>query len=171
LPVISKDFNNGKIKDTKEYCFNFNDKITKDYENEITISQNLVESNLNLIKSLNSYKESISELSKNALQTLNNTSTLSSKWMKFFPLFSLTFKLRPNVTTTELFQLNKMREIFDQSFKFLADLDRMNKDPLIRNANFSEKMISYKENLLKIDSFFASIGEISDAFGQLVKNL
>jgi len=122
-----------------------------------------------LISTLNGQKAQYTDLSKTALNTLNNTNTITNQWLKFYPNFSLIYKQRPNITNTEFFELNKMREIFDQSFKFLAGLDRTCKNPLAENDALIDKIISYNDNLKKIDSYFSSIGEITVSYEKLVK--
>ncbi len=122
-----------------------------------------------MISTLNGQKAQYTDLSKTALNTLNNTNTITNQWLKFYPNFSLIYKQRPNITNTEFFELNKMREIFDQSFKFLAGLDRTCKNPLAENDALIDKIISYNDNLKKIDSYFSSIGEITVSYEKLVK--
>lgn len=168
MPKIAADFNKGKVKDIKDYCFNFNVKITKGYEAESSTSNNLLNTNIDTIKNLNDYKNNLENISINTKNTLNITSIASSNWMEFYPAFSLKYKLRPNITNSELKELRKMRETFDKSFKFLAEMDIIVKNPMNQNTKFSEKINYYEENLKSIEFYFNSINDITKTYGKMV---
>ncbi len=62
-----------------------------------------------------------------------------------------------------------MREAFDKSFKYMAELDRTSKDPNNQNSTFSEKINSYAESMKTVYFYFTSINDISQEFAKLVR--
>ena len=162
------DYNNGKIKDSNESCENYIDKIINNYSIKLKqlelVRNNISKNSENLAK----IKIENKKLSRKVLDSLNNTSSFTNKWIEFYPEFEQNYKLRPNITFIELNHLNRLRKIFDQSFVFLKDIDKLLKNELFMNKNFTELFKEIDDNLKKIDFYFENLKEDSLKFLSIV---
>ncbi len=87
---------------------------------------------------------------------------LNSKknWINFFPKFSLIFKNRKKLTFSENGLINKMKNVFNEGFKFAIKLDILAKE-----KNFLKENL---KNLNAIEIFFNEISDIGNSFLNLV---
>lgn len=156
---MAKDYNKGNIKDIKEYCTNqYENKLTKYYDDEIANQNMLLNEKLKYIQQLNESKKRISIIADKTSDCLNNTSAITSTWLKFYPEFSNLYSNRPNITLEESVELGKLRNLFDQSFKIFAELERKIKEPEFLKSNFTLTLSNNTANLKSIDKQFYELG-------------
>lgn len=94
---------------------------------------------------------------------------MNKKWIEFYPEFSVTYKIRANLTEVEFTQLEKLRNSFDDFYPFAANLNQLILDSKFVNAIFTNLQTSiityykttqnYFENLDLVISTYSAILE------------
>lgn len=169
--MIVRDFSKGKIKDIKDYCFDFNDKLTETYVAEIEANKNLINANVNKIKNFNDFNIKTANLNFKIMNTLNDTGIVSKSWMDFYPKFTHRYELHSNITNSEFKELKKLREKFDKSFQYIAEIDRVLKSPFIQKANLNVNIDSFEDKIKNIDIHFNTLNTIIKEYNRVVSLL
>jgi hypothetical protein len=92
-------------------------------------------------------------LKKFTFSLLNSTSQMNKRWMKMYPEFSSTFKVRKNLTEFEFEKLSKLRTSFDQFYPYAASLKVLSKDKKFMMANFTELYSTVNNYYIKAKIF------------------
>lgn len=107
-------------------------------------------------------------LKKFSFSILNSTSQMNKKWMKMYPEFSSTFKVRQNLTEYEFEKLAKLRTSFDDFYPYAANLKVLSKDKNFMMANFTDLFSTVNNYYIKAKIF---VDDLSNQFEDFEKLL
>lgn len=150
----------------KEFCNDFESKITKEYDLFIKKIIDEVQSIENVKNDIEKILDNNKKLSQMSFYLLNSTNSLNKQWLKFYPEMSTTYKIRANLTEIEYTMLAKLRYSFDEFFPFAANLNRLTRQPQFVIANFTTLYDSisayYDKTKIHIDELTTYIQNFND---------
>lgn len=108
------------------------------------------------------------DLSNQSHHLLNTTISINKIWLKFYPEFSSTFKIRKNLTESEFNEISKLRIEFDEIFPFAANLNNMIKSAEFILANFTQNIPTISNYYSKSEIFLSSLSDKIDVFEKIL---